>query len=601
MRLFSRTKVAKRLEVTPGRVSQLAAEGEMIPAVEEEDGTARGWPETYVEEVVARRSGRETSRSIFGFPPDAAGFTRAGDVVVDGGRNGRYFVQLLRVKAGTIGLLMRLDTLSEHDLLEDEVVRNYHPFTVDGDALVPLIHQAAAEFEVDPYDVAWVELRDIEAVEVFLGSEEATRAAYNRRPWSNEEYTDTANVERIGWDILRSKLGERVPVLDVRVQAAVEAWQQAGRTTGILTLDADKYHNTAVAAAVLAERAAAVSENGYSRTSADVSQSLRLAATRLAAQIPWELSGEPASSFLVDTEPENVQRITRTHYPEFAEFREAIEKESLEDGKVSTEAAQDAVNILAQRLYREHGPYGEKPDAVLAYALERGMSSIQSPMRGEPFGRDVLVPRFYSVRQFDVDESRVSWWEYFTTSLHEARDSQTPESRQLRELTSRAGSVERPEGPGKLMVDRDGNYAMVTRIVSYNGSSMTRVTVLVPTAGVCHRDLGAVKEFDEILVEPSAMSGPVMLRVGDDVHVMPFGRATNQSFTHGYSGGGPADLTNAIRYFLEWVVGAPMTDEGRHRISAQVTGANGGRLLRLDGEDVRRLFYYASPETEDDD
>src|SRR5690606_33228405 len=65
MGLFSRKKVAKRLDLTPARVSQMATSGALIAPIEDEDGTERGWPGTYVEEVAARRQGRQTSRSIY--------------------------------------------------------------------------------------------------------------------------------------------------------------------------------------------------------------------------------------------------------------------------------------------------------------------------------------------------------------------------------------------------------------------------------------------------------------------------------------------------------------------------------------------------------
>lgn len=603
MGLFSRKKVAKRLDVTPARVSQMAASGAIIAPIEDADGTDRGWPATYVEEFAARRAGRQTSRSIYGFPPQATNPIRVADTVVTKpASKDQALIQLLKVDAGVIGLITPLWKTVQMEAPYKATLgyRPYRSFGFEDDSLAYIL-EAEAALEIDLYDIAWVHVESDEAHEIVVVFD-ADRRQTTLGAWGSgaPKQTHSAKQEQVSWETLRTKLGSKVPMLDIPTLEAVEAWNKAGKSATTIELDTNRYFNIAMSAALLdpleQRERSKPSQLGTSKADA-----LRLAIARLTHIIDWEASGAQAWSTIAQLEPRNVELLVKTCNPAYGLLRENIQTCEMEQIDLTTEMRQSAADELARILYEEFGEFGDTPDAALAYALEEGIRIIcdllPGEMNAETFRHQAVFPAFHELRSFVLE--RCNEHEEYYRELVVIEKADTPPARWLLSTLTPAEfhAYENHTNDIRLLVDKDGNFVLSQRKKGYNDEYSTFLTVAVPIAR--HQRINSeLKEFAEIVIVPDTQEGPVFLRVAGSLHVMPFGQTHSGSFTHGYSGGGPGNLRMALISFLQWVAGAEMTDTGKERVRSIVVGADQDSYLRINRAQVHRpgMFEIATSE-----
>lgn len=590
MGLFSRKKVAKALDLTPARVSQMATSGALIPPIEDEDGTGRGWPATYVEEVAASRQGRKTSRSIYGYPPQATSYTRVSDAVVQAKDDGQQaFVQLLKVDAGLVGLitLLRSTVVNENPYMSSLGDRGLL-YSIHGTDLLPFIHAAAAQLHVDEYDVAWVRLEEMQASEVVVVTEPIHRSgdSWHAPSASRRGYDEDGKQEPITWGTLHAKLGAPVPILEVASAEVVDAWHRAGRAHTAVTLDVDNYYNRAMAASLLAQLASR-DETLTGRSWGATSDALRLAISRIDNEIKWETSGTTHESFLVRQEDarDHVAPIVSVDYPDMSLLRPVLQDALIAgDLNVSRAVRQAAADALGRLIYRDYGPFGAKPTPSLAYALKRGIGAVVHRSIGEisaeTFGDDAEWPVFYELRTFRARPYAASWNAYLD-SLEEAHSRTSPDYRLLKSKEHDLFSSEQGASQPLILIDNDDNYVLTQEIIGYQDERFTRVSVVVPIARLADRPMDHLKTFDEIIIEPDTQEGPIILQVDGKMHIMPFGTPHPGGFTHGYGGHGPSNLWMAIKHFLEWATGSKMTSAGDETLRGIVVGSDQGRPLRI--------------------
>src|SRR5699024_5739519 len=125
MGLFGRKKVADALGVNASRISQMTTAGDIIPAIDDDDGLGRGCPGTYVEEAAGRRRKRQTSRSVYRIPGPRHPYDPVGDTILTDGRLD-IFVQLLDVAGDYIGLITSLQPVTRHPRPMLDQVSTHH-------------------------------------------------------------------------------------------------------------------------------------------------------------------------------------------------------------------------------------------------------------------------------------------------------------------------------------------------------------------------------------------------------------------------------------------------------------------------------------------
>lgn len=599
MGLFGRKKVADALGVNASRISQMATSGDIIPAIDDDDGLGRGWPKTYVEEVAGRRQRRQTSRSIYSIPAPALQYASSSDTIVEEGER-PAFVHLLDVNGDRIGLITTLQDVIRHPrpFHDQPDSRNRELATWGGDDFIPTIHAAATDLNVSPFDVAWVHLGDIYATELVLTSEPASHLVPHRR----ERFTvkagveETTRIERIPWATLHAKLGAPVPVLGAPTLDAVEEWRQANRTPIDFTVDVYGHYNTSLAASLLADLVDKYAGNLHSQvTNPELEDALRLAVSRLVAELDWSRSGELGSAYFIDANEDDVDALTTYRQTEFVHQRDRVSPKLIDNLTRSTSERQAAANLLGRLRYEEYGDYGSTPSPALSLALKEGINAIVSLTHDEwmedPSGNRASLPQFHSVRPVSLAPARPTSAHTYVKALAEPRTTSIPAYRVLKELETKHSSFESVLDHD-ILVDPDGNYVLVQTIDGYSGygdenEPHDRLSIVVPTATLVSNKLDHLKDFHEILVDPDTQRGPVWLRLPDDsIHVMPFGAATKQGFTHGYGGTGPRNLADAIRGFLEWSTEDTITSSGRERLSAIIVGSDQMRELRIDRSQV---------------
>jgi len=598
MGLFGRKKVADALGVNASRISQMTTAGDIIPAIDDDDGLGRGWPGTYVEEVAGRRQKRQTSRSVYSIPVPRHPYDPVGDTTLTDGRLD-IFVQLLDVAGDYIGLITSLQPVTRHPRpMLDQVSTHHRELTYwQADDLIPTIHSAAREFNVSPFDVAWVHLGDLYATEVVITSEPADHLAPHRRNrFTVENGTEeTTRIEQVPFSTLHAKLGAPVPVLAAPTLDAVEQWRQANRTPVDVDFDVDGHYNTVLAASLLADLVDKYGQNPYrhSGTKPELEDALRLAVSRLVADLPWSCSGEIITPFFVETNIDHVGPLTSFRQSAFVHHQDRISAKLIEDINRTTNQRQTAVNLLGQLKYEKYGEYGTDPSPALSYALDKGITAIISLTRQEwmddPEGDRAQTPAIHSIREVSVARSRPTCAHSYTDKLTNPTATDSPDYRLLKSRETRAASFVAVVD-ADILIDPDGNYVLKQTIAEYGDYADTtphdQLSIVVPTASLCPRDLSHLKAFDEIIVDADTQHGPVWLRIDDEIHVMPFGTATGQGFTHGYGGTGPRNLTAALTGFLEWATDGTITKGGRDKLSAIVIGSEQNRELRISRSQV---------------
>src|SRR5699024_1596830 len=118
---------------------------------------------------------------------------------------------------------------------------------------------------------------------------------------------ETTRIEQVPFSTLHAKLGAPVPVLAAPTLDAVEQWRQANRTPVDVDFDVDGHYNTVLAASLLADLVDKYGQNPYrhSGTKPELEDALRLAVSRLVADLPWSCSGEIITPFSVGTTTAN--------------------------------------------------------------------------------------------------------------------------------------------------------------------------------------------------------------------------------------------------------------------------------------------------------
>ncbi|MBF6671159.1 hypothetical protein [Glutamicibacter sp. FBE19] len=584
MSLFSRKKVAKVLDVTPARVSQMATTGDIIQAVEDEDGTDKGWPETYVEEISARRTGRRTSRSIYGYGTQASTPKREVDYVAE--RNGKQaFVQVFRTESGLIGLITILKDVVKEEPPYKHTVK-WNPWLhLNSDDLVYYMSTAEHDHGISIYDIAWVQTNNEGATEIVVTTEKLpAQALPDHMRFAQEKPSVTVSRQKISWPTLHSKLGMKVPMLDVPTYDAVDAWYRAQKTTATLELDVDGNYNRAESATLL---------KGL-KDREECSSALGHAADRLFEGTNWSASGSQAGNGFLPKDQEHLEFISITKTPGFSHLRPA-EDLSDEEKVLSVQERQKMATALAGFLYKEYGPYGSTPTSSLAIALDYGINVLLHPSSKEldlePDDSSAKYPVLYALRDFRLHDRRPHA-EYFQ-QLSKAVSVSTPQEYELLSTLNKSELDEfnRAGQLNRLLKDVDGNFVLAQVKPDYNDAEYTKLTVSVPVAAYLEpsEKLEQLKNFDEIVVEPDTQEGPVFLKLGEKLHIMPFGsRAWSEGFTHGYGGTGPSNLISALVDFLEWAAGERITKAGRERVQYAVVGADQGGVLRITRNQVMR-------------
>jgi hypothetical protein len=591
MGLFSRKKVAKRLDVSVSRITQMTSAGEIVPPIENDDDD-RGWPESYVEELAARRGGRQTSRSIYGIPAATAPFTRISDVIVEGGLfPRRYFVQLLSVGGEQVALMTQLRGVERCEPpLADQLGQNDVGYSVYGDGLIPVIHLAAREFEVDLHHVVWIYFNPIEATEIVVTSEASRGSGHGAsgRQATGLKVEESAKVESVAWSTLHAKLGAKVPILGATTVDAVDAWQKAGRISqAVIDFDVSGDHNRALAASILAGLL------GRFAYQSEMKEALALAVSRINAFVDWDDSGAIVDDYLVRSHGDDVDAITGFRQLSFAHLKSEVTPLLVNDIDRSLDERQAVADLLGRLEFDEYGEFGVTPSPVVSFALQRGIRAVTTLSMEEmtdSLGRDqARAPIFHSVRTMSAPESRTTMAHEYLTGLAEGADTHLPEYRILDSL-AREKSHYDTITDGQIRMDCDGNFVLTQTILDKGKKNEphTRLSIIVPTADLARQNLDHLKAFTELIVDADTQQGPIWLMLDGRVHVMPFAEATSQGFTHGYSGSGPTDLSRTIRLFLEWVTGSAMTKAGQERLSGFIMGADMGQQLRISRSQVIR-------------
>lgn len=601
MGLFNRRKIADFFGVSPARISQMSADGDIIPAIDDEDRYDRGWPETYVEEVAARRQGRQTSRSIYGIPAPATPYTPVADTIVNAKFAGHAFIQLVDVDGDRVGLITSLNEIHRQPRpMRDQLgPRPSNLILWDGDDLLPLIHQAATDFTISYFDVVWIYLDTLHPTEVVIVSEPRTRTEPHRRGrlTHHTHLEETTRIDRITWPTLAAKLGAPVPILGAATVDAVEQWRQAGRKPIDIDFDRDGYYNRTQAASLLTDL---TSKNEFGEQS-ELVDALRLAASRLTLTIPWSESGQAAPSYVAEANPDTVTELTTTRQPDFRHYRDRIADTLISDPDRTRDERQAAANLLGRLLYNTYGEYGDQPSPAVSFALNEGIRAIvvetTAEMDGDAFSDSVTIPRFHSLRTAPLPTHRPTLAHEYVTTLTGPRRAGPPEYGVLDERSRQHASYETVRD-ANIYTDVDGNYALVRTLTDYGHEDepYDEVTIAVPTASLATRDLHHLKHFTEIIVDPDTQNGPVWLRLADgSLHVMPFATATTEGFTHGYGGTGPSNLAHAIRGFLEWVAGGPITPAGNDHLRTRIMGSEQGRQLTIARDQVMQPGAFTPP------
>lgn len=602
MGLFNRKKVAGAFGVSASRVSQMASSGEIISPVDDEDGLDSGWPETYVQEVAARRQGRQTSRSVYGVPAPAAPYTPIADTIVESKHDGHAFVQLVDVDGERIGLITSLQDIIRHtNPLKDQLgTRTREALTWSGDDLLPAIRSAANDFNTSVFDVAWVHLGDLYATEIVITSEPTTAAILYRRERfaTREQIDETTRIERLPWETLHNKLGAPVPVLAAPTVDAVEKWRQDNRTPSTkIVFDSAGYYNKALAASLLAD----LLDKDTPTPQPQREDALALAISRINADIPWEESGELDIPYFVEANDAHVEPLTIFRTPAF-DHHNRLEGKLLDNTTRTTAERQTAANALGYILHSTYGEYGDSPSPALAYALEQGIRATITLTRDEWSVADLdldnaVTPRFHSTREVTLRHSPQA--ATYAATLEEPLSTKTPDHRLLNARRADSASFETVHS-SRILTDTDSNYVLVQTISDYGDENpYEALTILVPTAGLATRNLDHLKDFTEIIVDADTQQGPIWLRLHDDsIHIMPFGSATTAGFTHGYGGTGPGNLADALRGFLEWATNGTITKSGRDKLTAIVVGSDQRRDLHISRSQVIQPGAFTPTQTD---
>lgn len=596
MGLFSRKKVATKLEVSIGRVSQLASTGALIEPMEDDESGHKGWPATYVEEVAGRKKGRSTSRSIYSFAPATSPAIRETDGIIDNPEtHEQAWVQFFKTNSGHIGVITPLQRTKEVAPPPYKPVLQRAPLYSElGSSELALMTNAISLLnELTIYDVAWVYVRRDDLYEVVISEAPAIRENNPRSSWEVDRKLKTENVSH---QTLSTKMGRKIPLIDLPTAAAVEDWNRADKTPITRDLEWTRNFNLALSASILTglEQGEQTKSGATSRVRA---AALNLAVARLAAEIEWDSAGAWAIRPPQETQ-EHVEYIVKTVEPDLSIEQAAVKQSKAAALTAPAAKRQEYANELYDLIYSKYGKHGDAPEEITAYALGLGITALCDltidEIKEESPEKQPRFPVRNDLRSFEKHQQRI--FERYCSELIDLDEANSPEARQLLDVLTaeERRMLVRGHGNYELKKDRDGNPVLLQAKQTYDGDPYTKVSVVVPVT-MHHKTsrYDHLKNFDYIAIPPYLQDGPIFIVVEDTLHLMPFAEGNPGGFTHGYRGTGPQNLQKALTGFLQWSQDAQMTDEGKERIASLIANADQHSALQITREQVVRPGMYA--------
>lgn len=573
---FSRSRLARLLGVTPGRVSQMQSSGEIVKPEIELDEKTNVWPATYGESIVARRSGRKVSSSVYGFLPPAKPAERSGDTLVQV-RDYWCFGQKFSTPSGVI-VLASLLSRSGEDSLPGMAPGNAREVYIGEREMVDLMQAVADDLlDGDVFAAAWAWWPEQsawlpglkEVVVIDDGTEGIHRPLLGRHDRGLRVETN-----QLSYQDLANKLGRPVPLFPsaIATVGVVELWQAAGRQRAIKIVVDSSGHEERAASASLIRVLPGLSDDEQ-----------ELACRALLKTVDWDESGrinEDPWRFHVRGNSDVIDSLALPQQPNIERYRAAIGDSIRLDETADLTTIQNTMDRLSDLLETVYGPFGEKPDHRAAFAIRLARRYLLGESEMLRTEENAVIKRYRVIRNFEPHRTEL-WAEYRAGLKPLARESKaTPATRELQSLEIYAKS-----GPSYLLQDSMGIPALVTPTRSGDDEQVERVHVAVPVLNSESPDeLG--KDFMQIVVAPDTQKGPVFLRTHRGLQVMPLAEASTMGYTHGYGGTGPSNLAEAIGGFLDWVTGGKFTDEGRQRLWSIIVSSYQGQELVIERENI---------------
>lgn len=580
--LFSRNSFAKRIKVSPPRISQMLGTGEIAKPEIQLDEKTFAWPASYVEAYAAERSGRKVSGSIYGFLPPAKPAIE-GEVALVEHEGIRCFAQKFTTESGCIVLATLLSRNQKNNWPGMAPLPAEVAHTGTGE-MVKLFEKVADEMlNGDLFSVSWVwlkwgsfsptKIQEVVIIDEGDSSRESSRYDTQKKRYRTE-FSD------LSFEAIAGKLGRPVPAFPSRLATpeVVEQWLAGGRVSPTeVFMDTTRFEQYAAAAALI--------RNLPDR---DLNSSQRsVLGGVLTRTIRWEESGQLEEGFSEpDVWPDSADYVSWhaiARQPDFARFREASEGNVISIESVDDEQGQEILDSISELLEHRYGPYGKIPDASVASALSVASGCLRSDLRLRPPHRNFMAKQYKVFRSFHPKESKA--WTMFCAGLTKWHGEKTSSYRELDTWEVDGES----KGHRQIRADSQGNPVLITRIQNPWGvdanSEIDFAIAAVPVVGKdSPADLG--RDFTEIIVVPNTQNGPVLIQTPRGLQLMPVTYEDTEAYTHGYSGTGPSNLTAAIGGFLEWVAEAELTAIGKDRLRAIVLGTDQYEHIHASRENI---------------
>lgn len=586
--LFSRSKFADKLGLTPPRISQMQADkganGIAPPTIKFDDKTL-AWPAAYVESVAAQRSGRRVSGSIYGFLPPAEPAPLE-NVALKEVKGKWCFAQKFVTDSGSIVIAMLLGEQVENKWpgLSPHPAKSTY---VDSELMIELLTSVSDELlDGDLFATSWVWIDPsktsnsrVQEVVIIDDNDQSPRDRFGDHRRGLVYRTE---FNELTYEVLAGKLGRPVPVFpsSLATPEVVERWLAGGRVSPVeVLIDANWFEQKAAAASLIRH----MPERSLS------SHQRNVLCGALNSGIRWEESGELDEHIPeYDFWPEpltGVQLHAVVRQPNFARFQEAMAGTFIDTDSVSDEEGQELIDVISDLLENRFGKYGETPDISLATALSVARSILKNKLQLRPPYGSFANKQYTDFRSFKPSQSK--YWDQYCKGLQKLNGNHSPASRALA-----AREVSREiEGNRQIMSDSLGNPVLLTRIhnrwAAEGEQDIGFAIAAVPVVTKESRtELG--RDFTQIIVVQDTQQGPVLIQTPRGLQLMPLTSEHTGPYTHGYTGTGPSNLIAAVEGFLSWASNAELTAIGKDLVRSIIVGAAQNETILVSRENILR-------------
>lgn len=586
--LFSRSKFAEKLGLTPPRISQMqtvkGANGIAPPTIKFDDKTL-AWPAAYVEAVAAQRSGRRVSGSIYGFLPPMEPASLEG-VALKKVKGKWCFAQKFVTDSGSMVIAM---------LLSEQVENKWpglspHPAKstyASQELMIELLTSVSHELlDGDLFATSWVwiepnksSISRVQEVVIIDDNDQGSRDRFGDHRRGSVYRTEFNDLT---YEVLAGKLGRPVPVFpsSLATPEVVEKWLAGGRVSPVeVVMDANWFEQYSAAASLIRH----MPERSLSSAQRNV------LCGALNSEIRWEESGELNERITqYDFWPEPltvVQLLAVVRQPTFARFQDALAGTFTDIDSVSDEEGRELIDVISDLLEYRFGPYGETPDNSLATALSVARSDLKNKLQLRPPYGNFGSKQYTDFRSFKPGQS--DYWKEYCSGLKTLNGNQSPASRALAAWEVSGEIAENRQ----IMSDSVGNPVLLTRIhnrwaaedeqdIDFAIAAVPVVTKNSPT------EFG--RDFTHIIVVPDTQQGPVLIQTPRGLQLMPLPSEHTGPYTHGYSGTGPSNLIAAVEGFLSWASNAELTAIGKDLVRSIIVGAAQHETIIVSRENILR-------------